>query len=49
MKYEGQKIEIPLKLYLMPLQSLQSVTATNVNLVKIQLTSGKISKILWMI
>jgi len=31
-----KNIEIPPQLYLMPLQSLQSVTATNVNLVKIQ-------------
>src|ERR1700689_3878633 len=33
----------------MYLQNLQTATVTNVNLVKIQLTGGKISKILWMI
>src|ERR1700734_514848 len=42
-------MKIPLRLYLMHLQNLQTVTATNVNLVKLQLTGGKISKILWMI
>src|ERR1700691_5931086 len=42
-------MKIPLRLYLMHLQNLQTVTVTNVNLVKLQLTGGKISKILWMI
>ena len=46
---KSEEYKIPLRLFLMHLQKLHIVTATNVNLVKVQLTGGKISKILWMI
>ena len=47
--WKSKNIKILLRLYLMHLQNLWTVTATHVNHVKIQLTGGKFSKILWMI
>ena len=46
---KAKNIEIPLRLYLMHLQNLHTVAALNVNPAKVQLTGGKISKILQMI
>jgi len=49
MKIWSKDIKILLRLCLMLLQNPQTVTVTNVNLVKIQPAGGKFSKILWMI